>query len=128
MSMAADIASLELIAAVHQSTKMDQAAFNHLVHRLQQHVTHFEWVGLYLKDTDENQLNLKATAGEQSTESIARKAILQVPILNQEQQIIGKFTITSKKAIAFDESDYTSLAALAKELGKKIEQTKKSHQ
>jgi putative methionine-R-sulfoxide reductase with GAF domain len=130
MSMAADIASLELIAAVHQMTKMDQATFEHLVHRLEQHVAHFEWVGLYLQEKDEEPttLSLMASAGEQSTESIARKAILQVPITGQMQQVIGRFTITSKKAIAFDESDYTSLAALAEELGKKIEQTRLKHQ
>lgn len=125
MSKAADIASLELIAAVHQVTKIDQETFEHLVHRLNKQVPHFEWVGLYLLDNQ--QYSLKATAGDQTPVSIARKAILQMPITSSCDDVFGKLMVTSS-AVAFDESDYTSLEALAMELGKKMEQLMTSHQ
>lgn len=125
MSKAADIASLELIAAVHQVTKIDQKTFEHLVHRLNKQVTHFEWVGLYLLDNQ--QYILKATAGDQTPVSIARKAILQMPVASSSGKVLGKLMVTSS-AVAFDESDYTSLEALAMELGKKMEQLMKKHQ
>jgi putative methionine-R-sulfoxide reductase with GAF domain len=121
MSMAADIASLELIAAVHQITNLDQSAYEHVVHRLHQQVAHFEWVGLYMEEN--SQFVLKASAGDQSPESIARKSILQVPITYASEPVLGRIMVTSKVAVAFDESDFTSLTALATELGKKIEQT-----
>ncbi|MBP1930174.1 hypothetical protein [Ammoniphilus resinae] len=129
MSMAADIASLELIAAVHQMPIMDQKAFDHLVHRLQQHVSHFEWVGLYLLErSGDPHYFLKAAAGDQVPESMARKAILQVEIPSSAEDVLGKLTVTSNTAVAFDESDYTSLAALVAEIGKKIEQSNENHQ
>lgn len=124
MSMAADIVSLELIAAVHQVTELDQTTFDHLVHRLHSQVAHFEWVGLYLLDSS-NEYVMKASSGEQMPESIARKAILQIPITSSCEEIMGRITVTSRTAIAFDESDYTSLEALAVEFGKKLEEVRK---
>ncbi|RXT04907.1 hypothetical protein [Ammoniphilus sp. CFH 90114] len=127
MSMAADIVTLELIAAVHQVTEVDQTTYDHLVHRLQNQVAHFDWVGIYLLDSL-NEYDLKASSGDQMPESIARKAILQVPITSSCEEVLGRITVTSKTAIAFDESDYTSLEALAYEIGKKVEQSLKNHQ
>lgn len=124
MSMAADIATLELIAAVHQVTELDQSTYDNLVHRLQKQVAHFEWVGIYLLD-HMNHYDLKASSGEQMPESIARKAILQVPITSSCEEVLGRITVTSSTAIAFDESDYTSLEALAFEIGKKLEHARK---
>lgn len=125
MSMAADIVSLELIAAVHQFTEMDQGAYDLLVHRLHQQVAHFEWVGLYLYDDQE--LSLRSSAGEQSLESIARKSILQIPIPSPSGKLLGKLTVTCKKAVAFDESDFNALTALASEIGAKLNRQKQEH-
>lgn len=119
MSKAADIATLELIAAVHQATAMDRAMFERLAQRLHKQVAHFEWVGLYLYI--DQQYELKASAGEQTPDSLARKSILQVPIADAKGKVYGKITITNSGAAAFDDSDFTSLEALAFEIGAKIE-------
>lgn len=125
MSKAADIVSLELIAAVHQVTEVDETTYERLVHRLHKQVAHFDWVGLYLVVDD--QLVLKTAAGDEAPESIARKSILQVPITSSCGVGFGKLMVTSS-AVAFDESDYTSLEALALEIGKKMEEVLQKHQ
>jgi len=127
MSMAADIVTLELIAAVHQVTELDHTTYQHIVHRLNTQVAHFEWVGLYLLDNS-NEYVIRASSGDFVPESIARKAILQIPITSSCKEVLGRVTVTSRAAIAFDESDYTSLEALAVEIGKKLEQTLENHQ
>lgn len=125
MSKAADITTLELIAAVHQATEMNQTTYELLVHRLHEQVTHFEWVGLYL--LSDQQYVLEASAGDQTPDSLARKSILQVPIVNSCEEVLGKLMVTSS-AVAFDDSDFTSLEALAFEIGVKIETILKSRQ
>ncbi|RKD21043.1 hypothetical protein BEP19_15295 [Ammoniphilus oxalaticus] len=119
MSKAADITTLELIAAVHQVTVMDQSVYELLVERLHRQVVHFEWVGLYL--LHDNQYKLTASAGDQTPDSLARKSILQVPISSSSGELYGKLTVTNSRAIAFDDSDFTSIEALAVEIGLKIE-------
>lgn len=116
MSKAADITTLELIAAVHQVTEMNQLTYELLVHRLHKQVAHFEWVGLYLLSNQ--QYALKASAGDQTPDSLARKSILQVPIISSSEEVLGKLMVTSS-AVAFDDSDFTSLEALGLEVGKK---------
>lgn len=125
MSKAADITTLELIAAVHQAKEMNQSTFELLVHRLHQQVAHFEWVGLYL--LSDQQYVLEASAGDQTPDSLARQSILQVPIMSSCEDVLGKLMVTSS-TVAFDDSDFTSLEALAIEIGLKIETTAKNRQ
>lgn len=119
MSKAADITTLELIAAVHQASTMDRALFESLANRLHRQVNHFEWVGLYL--FVDQQYMLEASAGDHTPDSLARKSILQVPIVDANGNLYGKLTVTNSSATAFDDSDFTSLEALALEIGIKME-------
>lgn len=119
MSVSTDIASLEIIAAVSKCRSLDEAS-NYLVHTLQKHVAHFDWVGLYL--INEGEFELIASAGEEFPYPSQRKEILQVPILSLNGDLLGKITVTSKKKVAFDQTDYTTLETLAEELSLKIQE------
>ena len=101
MSKAADITTLELIAAVHQAKEMNHRTFELLVHRLHQQVAHFEWVGLYLLSRT-NSMFLKLQLGIIRLLLTCSQSILQVPIMSSCEDVLGKLMVTSS-AVAFDD-------------------------
>ncbi|GAB7389313.1 hypothetical protein BSNK01_31510 [Bacillaceae bacterium] len=117
MSVEADIASLKLIAAMHQSSRSEES-YDDLVHKLYSQVPHFEWVGLYLKKN--GVLRQIASAGDDVSSPVYHHAILQIPLYDNEQEEIGKLMVATRDEATFDETDYQSLEVLAREISRRI--------
>lgn len=116
MSISTDLASLEIVALIHQSDSMEQV-FPRLV-KILKRVHHFQWIGIYL--SEENQPTLKAASDEDLPYSISRHPIMQVPILDEENEQKGHITVFSRPSIPFDPSDYTSILKIGEEIGRNI--------
>lgn len=117
MSIEADIASLKLIATINRSRHKDKL-YSYTVHKLCSQVPHFKWVGLYVKEGDRFQL--VASAGDKVSLPTSHHSIIQIPIYGEKRREIGRLTVTTGKTARYNETDYTSLAVLAKEISKRF--------
>ncbi|GAA0370891.1 GAF domain-containing protein [Bacillus horti] len=119
MSIKTDIASLEILAQVYQTTDMKET-LQCLVRTLHEQVSYFDWVGLYLNKGE--QMVLEAASCTKDTLAWESNAELRIPIHKQEQEDmeLGKLVVRSKQPICFDVTDLSTLKKLTSELGSKL--------
>lgn len=117
MSIKTDLASLEIIAAVHKSQDLRQTFFE-MVHRLQKQVSYFDWVGLYLQHGEEVLLEAASNMEDQLTWEC--NAEIRIPIKNNLEETIGKIVVKSRQPICFDVTDISTLQTVAEEISKKL--------
>lgn len=117
MSIKTDIASLEILAQVYQGQNLKQT-FESMVTTLQQQVSYFDWVGLYLNQGEE--LVLEAASCFDNTLTWESNSELRIPIHNHADHELGKLVIRSKQPLCFDITDLSTLKKLAAEISSKL--------
>lgn len=117
MSIKTDLASIEIIAEVHQSKDL-RKSFQEMVHRLHQQVSYFDWVGLYLQEGGE--LSLEAASDMENHLSWECNAELRIPIEDPNQEELGKLVVRSKQPVCFDITDISTLKTLAAEISQRL--------
>ena len=116
MSKSTDLASLEILALIHQTDSMEEA-YPRLI-KILNRIHHFHWVGIYINEGEASVL--KASSDDDLPLSISRQPIMQIPIMNYDDKKVGNITIMSKLSYPFDPLDYTSLLKIGEEIGKNI--------
>ncbi len=117
MSIYTDLASLKIIASVHQNQSLEHV-FEDMVHKLQHQVAYFDWVGIYLMEGDT--LKLKAASCLENELSWECNSELRIPIKSRRMEI-GKLVVRSRQPICFDVTDVSTLKTLAKEISTKLQ-------
>lgn len=117
MSIKTDVASLEVLAKVHQSENLIET-FEDMVHTLQTKVSYFDWVGIYMLEGDES--ILKAASDMKSDMDWEANSELRIPIETATEQPLGKIVVKSRQLICFDQTDITTLQTLAAEISKRL--------
>jgi putative methionine-R-sulfoxide reductase with GAF domain len=116
MSISTDLASLEIMALIHQTNSIEEA-YPRLI-KILNRIHHFQWVGIYI---NENKTSvLKAATDEDMPLFVSRQQIMQVPITNGNGEKVGNITVISKFSKPFDPLDYSSLLKIGEEIGKSI--------
>ncbi|WP_202080948.1 GAF domain-containing protein [Caldalkalibacillus salinus] len=117
MSIQTDLASLEVIATVHQSSDMEDA-IQQMVAKLQQDVPYFDWVGIYLYQGED--MVLKAASDMENQLTWESNSELRIPIEDESERQYGKIVVRSRQPICFDITDVSTLKTLAKELRQRL--------
>lgn len=117
MSIATDLASLEVLAKILKKKELDQI-LNECVKTLNKEVPNFDWVGIYLHKGPETHL-VAASDLHHHLDGEAN-AQLSIPLENNSQEQMGKIVIRSKDPFCFDTTDVTTLETLARELSLRL--------
>ncbi|MCD8503065.1 MAG: GAF domain-containing protein [Bacillaceae bacterium] len=114
MSIATDVASLQIMAEVYKKKSL-QETFEKTVKSLVKEVEYIDWVGIYM--VQDNKHKLAAASDFGNTLTWEANAELKFPILNSIEQQIGVMVVKSKQAICFDVTDVATLETIASGLG-----------
>lgn len=117
MSINTDLASIEIIAAVHKSQDLRQTFFE-MVHRLHEKVSYFDWVGVYLAHGDE--MVLEAATNMENELTWEHNSQLRIPIKNSVGETVGQIVVKSRHPICFDLTDISTLETVAAEISRKL--------
>ncbi|SDH42820.1 hypothetical protein SAMN05192534_105128 [Alteribacillus persepolensis] len=110
MSIATDLASIQILSSVYQSTNVNDT-FHNTVHTLCNKVDYIDWAGIYLKEGEDTRL-LVSTEDKGSMQSQ-----LAFPIKHNDTEV-GVLVVKSKQWIVFDVTDVSTLEKVTSELGK----------
>lgn len=117
MSIHTDLASIQIIAAVHKSQDLRQTFFE-MVHKLQEKVAYFHWVGVYLKQG--NEVFLEAATDMHNDLTWEYNSQLRIPIRNNLGEDVGEIVVKSRQPICFDVTDISTLETVAAEISQKL--------
>jgi putative methionine-R-sulfoxide reductase with GAF domain len=117
MSINTDLASIEIIASLYRGQDLREA-YLELVHKLQEKVTYFDWVGLYLKQGEEMVLEAASDMGDPLTWECNSE--LRIPIKDTKELELGKIVVRSQQPICFDITDVSTLRSVAEVLSQKL--------
>ncbi|PYZ96900.1 GAF domain-containing protein [Alteribacter lacisalsi] len=111
MSIATDVASLQIMADIYQKKSSNQI-LQKTVDCLTEQVTYIDWAGIYHAEPDEEP-NLLAASNEETDMSWETNAELKFPIEDAAGSTIGVLVVKSREAICFDVTDVSTLEEIA---------------
>nr|WP_184665066.1 GAF domain-containing protein [Texcoconibacillus texcoconensis] len=115
MSIATDIASLQIMADVYKKKQFQEIAETS-VNSLVNQVPHIDWAGIFLFDQDQS-AECIASSDEENNLEWTSNAELKFTIEDGTENEIGVLVVRSREAIAFDVTDFKTLETIAKSLG-----------
>lgn len=110
MSIATDLASLQIMAHVYKKASM-QSIFEKTCECLVNEVSYIDWVGIYL--IEEDQQRLVAASNMEDDLKWEMNGELKFPMKNSNGTQIGLLVVRSREAIAFDVTDVATLEDIA---------------
>ncbi|WP_026690878.1 hypothetical protein [Alteribacter aurantiacus] len=111
MSIATDVASLEIMADIYKKKSLD-AILKKTVDTLVENVSYIDWAGVYCVEGEED-ARLMAASEEGRDLSWESNAELKFPIKDANENILGVLIVRSKEAICFDVTDVSTLEEIA---------------
>ncbi|MFC5713248.1 GAF domain-containing protein [Thalassorhabdus alkalitolerans] len=117
MSIATDVASIHIMAAVYKKDKPAEI-FKETVERLVEHVPYIDWCGVYVGENE--QWRLMASASEENNNSWEHNGQLSFSLKDLNGKEVGILVVKSKEPIAFDVTDVSTLETVADALSQQI--------
>lgn len=114
MSIATDIASLQIMAHVYKKASL-QSILEKTCECLVNEVPYIDWVGIYLYE--ENEKKLVAASNLENDLKWEMNGELTFPIKNSNGMEIGLLVVRSREVIAFDVTDISTLKDIAQAIG-----------
>ena len=115
MSIATDIASLQIMAEVYKKKNL-QDILTKTVHSLVDQVPYIDWSGIYFYENDSD-VRLIAASDEEHDLAWESNGELKFPIKNTENENIGVMVVRTREVIAFDVTDVSTLEMIAGAIG-----------
>lgn len=116
MSIETDLASLEILAGVYKESDL-RTTFAKVVQKLQEQVPYFDWVGVYIQNGSD--IQLEAASDYHQLLEWEANAELRIPIVCDHGEL-GRLVVRSKQPLCFDVTDVSTLETLAAEISKRM--------
>ncbi|WP_078592410.1 GAF domain-containing protein [Evansella clarkii] len=115
MSIATDIASLQIMAEVYKKKNL-QDILEKTVNSLVEQVPYIDWSGIYFYENGK-EVSLLAASDSEDDLAWESNGELKFPIKNSKNENIGIMIVRTREVIAFDVTDVSTLETIASAIG-----------